>query len=165
MSLAATIKLSTHFTAHEAGIDVPQATDSIIENARHVAQWMETMRAIINADLQAGETEHWIIVKSWFRPPDVNVAAGGSDTSDHLQALAVDFTVSGLTAYQVYTKLKAAADRNRLPAFDQLIWYAADGHIHVGLGSRMRRQLLFKTAEGSYAVLAGELVERLRGYV
>lgn len=165
MSLAATVKIATHFTAHEAGIDVPEATDSIIENARHVAQWLEGLRAIMNEDVPTGAPARKIIVTSWFRPPVVNAAAGGADTSDHLQALAVDFEVTGLSPYDVYTRLQTAAQRNRLPAFDQLIWYAIDNHIHVGLGPRMRRQILFKTAEGSYRVLAGELVQRLRGYV
>lgn len=165
MPLAPNIKLSTHFTAHEARVDVPEATDVIIENARRVAQWLETMRAVLNDDTPAGAPERTIRVSSWFRTPLANTAAGGEDDSDHLQALAVDFEVTGLSPYDVYIRLKGAVERNRLPAFDQLIWYAIDGHVHVGLGSRMRRQILFKTAEGSYAVLAGELVQRLRGYV
>lgn len=165
MPLVSTVKIATHFTAHEAGIDVPEATDAIVENARRVAQWLEGLRAMMNEDVPPGAPERRITVTSWFRPPSVNAAAGGSDSSDHLQALAVDFKVTGLSPYDVYTRLQTAAQRNRLPAFDQLIWYAADNHIHVGLGSRMRRQILFKTVEGSYMVLAGELVQRLRGYV
>jgi len=163
MPLAANIRISTHFTAREAGITVPEADDVIISNARSVAQWLETLRMILNDDLPPGSQEHKIIVTSWFRPPATNTTAGGASNSDHLQALAVDFEVSGMSPYDVYTRLQAAG--NKLPAFDQLIWYAVDGHVHVGLGPRMRRQILFKTAEGSYAVLAGELVQRLRGYV
>lgn len=163
--LPATTKIATHFTAHEAGIDRPEATDSIVENARHVAQWLEVVRAILNENRPATTPEHKIIVTSWFRPPVVNKAAGGEDDSDHLQALAVDFEVSGFTAYEVYQQLTAAEARNRLPLFDQLIWYAVDNHVHAGLGARMRKQVLFKTTEGNYQVLAGELVQRLRGYV
>jgi len=163
--LASTAKLTPHFTAKELGVDVPQATDQIVENARRVANWLETVRVILNRDTPAGAPERRIIITSGFRPPEVNAAAGGTDTSDHLQALAADWKATGLSPYDVYVRLTAAHKQNRLLIFDQLIWYVGDNHIHSGLGSRMREQVLLKTAEGSYVRLAGELVQRLRGYV
>ena len=118
MSLATNIRLTPHFTAHEARIDRPEATDTIVENARRVADWLETFRALMNEDVPAGAPERRIIVTSWFRTPEQNKAAGGDADSDHLQALAADVEVTGLSAYDVYVRLKAATDRNRLPAFE-----------------------------------------------
>lgn len=163
--LNATDKLTTHFTAREAGVDAVTLSDSIVENARGVARWLETMRAIVNEDVPPGAPERRVVITSWYRPPALNTEVGGSATSDHPEGLAADFHVTGLSPYDLYVRLRGAQAKNRLPLFDQLIWYAVDNHIHVGLGPRMRQQILFKTSEGSYVQLAGEVVKRIRGFV
>lgn len=38
-------------------------------------------------------------VLSWYRPPHINAAVGGSPNSYHLQAGAVDFFVTGMSGY------------------------------------------------------------------
>lgn len=155
--LAGATALTLHFTAHELGVDVPAATDPIVANARLVAVWLEAARAELGG--------HPMLVPSGFRLPAQNAAVGGSDTSDHLEGLAADFELPGLTSYQVFSRLHAAQQAGRLPAFDQLIYYALDDHIHVGLGPRLRGEVLLKTAEGSYVLLAGAWLAKLRGYV
>lgn len=165
MPLASNAKLTVHFTAREANVDVPSATDTIVENARSVARWLESARGLMNEGRPVGAGERMVVISSWYRPPEVNTEVGGSVTSDHPQGLAADFHVTGMTPYDVFTRLQEAQKAGLLPAFDQLIWYAADNHIHVGLGPRMRKQLLFKTTEGSYLQLAGDVVKRIRGFV
>jgi hypothetical protein len=65
----------------------------------------------------------------------------------------------------MYQKLNTALRAGQLPAVDQIVYYAADDHVHVGLGSRMRGQVLLKTTEGSYVQLAGRAVTQIRGYL
>jgi hypothetical protein len=62
--------------------------------------------------------------------------------------LAADF-VSSVSLYSTYHKFKAGP----LPPFDQLIFYPVDGHIHVGLGARMRGEYRIALAEGGYPII------------
>lgn len=165
MALASGTLLALHFTARELGADNPAATNTVVQNLYTVAAWLEAARGIVNEGRPASEPEHPIIVTSGYRTPEHNTEIGGSTTSDHPNGLAADFKVVGLTPYQVYTRLQKAAADGQLPAFDQLIWYALDDHIHVGLGSQLRGQFLLKTTEGSYTSLVSSALRQLRGYV
>jgi len=165
MALTSGALLALHFTARELGADNPAATDPVVVNLRYTASWLEAVRGIVNEDVPDGERPRRIFVTSGFRTPEHNAEIGGSATSDHVNGLAADFEVEGLTPYQVFTRLQAARAAGRLPAFDQLIWYALDNHIHVGLGPQLRGQFLIKTTEGSYTSLVSSAVRQLRGYV
>jgi hypothetical protein len=156
MPLAATDKLTPNFTAGELGVHHADATVDVVANARKTATWLQAARGVIGVPL---------IVTSGFRPPAVNTAVGGASDSDHLTGLAADFEAQGLSAFTVYQRLLKAQEERKLPAFDQLIFYALDNHIHVGVGPRMRGQVLLKTAEGSYVQLAGSFVSKIRGYL
>lgn len=155
--LAGSVALAMHFTAHELGVDVPEATNAIVENAKRVALWLETVRGLLDG--------RRVFITSGYRTPKHNQEIGGSDGSDHVVGLAADFEVEGLTPFQVYRRLSDAQSKGLLPPFDQLIYYALDNHIHVGLGPKMRGEVLLKTAEGSYVALAGSYLSKLRGYV
>lgn len=156
MPLTATEKLAPNFTAHELGVDRPEADEVVVENARKVAAWLQSARNILGVP---------VIVTSGFRPPAVNAAAGGADNSDHLTGLAADFKGHGLTGFDAYQRLTKAQEERKLPAFDQLIFYAVDNHVHVGLGPKMRGSVLLKTTEGSYVQLAGAYISKIRGYL
>jgi zinc D-Ala-D-Ala carboxypeptidase len=156
MPLAANILLAPHFLASELGADDPGATDAIISNLRLVAAWLEKARAVLGVPLE---------VTSGFRTWLHNAAIGGSPTSDHPNGLAADFIAQGTTPYQVYLRLQAAAGSNQLPPFDQIIFYAKDDHVHIGLGPKMRGEVLIQTTEGDYTQLAGDSVSLLRGYL
>jgi uncharacterized protein YcbK (DUF882 family) len=156
MPLASSAKLAPNFTAHELGADKPAATDQIVENLRRTAAFLQALRDLFNRR---------VYVTSGFRPPVENEQVGGAPTSDHPHGLAADFEVEGLTPYEVYRQLMEAKARGKLPAFDQIIFYAIDSHVHVGLGARMRGELLLKTAEGPYVQLAGAWLAKLRGFV
>ena len=157
MPLTASAKLAPNFTAHELGADKPEATDAVVANLRRVATWLQAVR-----DLFGGKR---VFVTSAFHPPVENEQVGGSPTSDHPNGLAADFEIEGLTPFQVYRGLADAHTRGDLPDFDQVIFYAIDNHVHVGLGPKMRGEVLLKTAEGSYVQLAGHYLTQLRGFL
>lgn len=137
MPLPSNSKLSPHFLASELRADLPSATAGIIENCRRVADYLEVIReALGNVPLK---------VTSGYRPPEYNAAVGGAPTSSHQDGLAADFVpLGGGTMYQYYQRLSAAG----LPSFDQLIYYPVQGHIHLGLGPAMRREVRIKLYEG-----------------
>ena len=151
--------LTAHFSLEE--LDGGSAPPAIQGNLLTTANWLEAARGILGVPLD---------ITSGYRTPAHNAQVGGSSSSDHVNGLAADFEAEGLTPYQVYQQLQAAEDAGTLPAFDQLIYYVADNHVHVGLGRNgpsgtLRGQVLLATTEGSYLALAGELVTQLRGYV
>lgn len=156
MPLASAVKLTLHFAASELGADNPDIPDDALANLQLVAEWLEAARGILGVP---------IVVTSGYRTWAHNGEIGGDPHSDHPNGLAADFEAQGLSPYQVYQQLKAADAAGSLPAFDQLIWYALDNHVHVGLGAGMRRQFLLHTTEGSYVALAGSYLSQLRGFV
>jgi zinc D-Ala-D-Ala carboxypeptidase len=156
MPLAATAKLAPNFTAAELGADNPAADATIVANLRRVAEWLQAARGILGVPLR---------VTSGFRTSARNAEVGGSASSDHVAGLAADFAAVGLTPFNVYQQLNKAVEERKLPAFDQLVYYAVDDHVHVGLGAQMRGQVLLKTTEGSYVQLAGAYVTKIRGYL
>lgn len=156
MPVASSTRLALNFTAAELGADKPDATPVIVENLRTVAGWLQVVRSILGVPIR---------VTRGFSTSTENVEVSGSPTSDHPNGLAADWIAIGLTPYQVYQKLTDAQRERRLPAFDQLILYAVDDHLHVGLGRRMRGELLLRTSEGTYVQLLGSYVSQIRGYL
>ncbi len=165
MAILGSVALATHFTAHELGADNPAVTSPVVSNLRLTAGWLEAMRGVVNSDVPADKPARRVFVVDAYRTPEHNTEVGGSPTSDHPNGLAADFEVEGLTPYQVFTRLQAAQAAGQLPAFDQLIFYVADSHIHVGLGAAKRGEFLLKTTEGSYIALVSSAVRQLRGFV
>lgn len=157
MALAAAALLAPHFTAGELGVANVEVSADTLRNVRTVAGWLEQVRHILG--------DRVVVVVSGYRDPAHNLEVGGSSTSDHPNGLAADFKVTGLSPFAVYQALRAAQDARQLPAFDQLIFYAVDNHIHVGLGPKLRGEILLKTSEGSYVQLAGAYVTKIRGYL
>ncbi len=153
MALAPGDRLAPHFTAAELGV-AREVPPEVAAGALRVAAWLEAARAVVGAPLR---------VTSGYRTPSENAAAGGVPDSDHLRGLAADFEAVGLTPYAVYRRL--AAGRVQLPPFDQLIFYASDDHVHVGLGPRQRGEVLVRLTEGSYTALTADTVRVLRGFV
>ena len=156
MPLPATAHLTLHFAAAELGADDPEISDDALANLQQVAEWLEAARGILGVPL---------VVTSGYRTWAHNTEIGGDPHSDHPNGLAADFEAQGLTPYQVYQQMKAADAAGSLPAFDQLIWYALDNHVHVGLGTGMRHEYLLHTTEGSYVTLVEGYFAQLRGFV
>lgn len=156
MPLLASALLTPNFTAGELGADHPAASPTVVTNLRRVAEWLQAVRDLLGVPIR---------VTSGYRTVVHNSEVGGSATSDHVTGLAADFVVDGLSPFAVYQALNKAQEARQLPAFDQLVYYALDNHVHVGLGPRTRGEVLLKTAEGSYVQLAGAYVTKIRGYL
>lgn len=82
----------------------------------------------------------FVKVNSGYRSPAVNAAVGGSATGQHPNGLAADIEVSALKgqpwAAGVNNKDLATYFwyyRDKLPELDQVIWYTAKSHVHVGI--------------------------------
>lgn len=101
-----------------------------------LAEWAETLRAVLKVPL---------IVTSGYRCGKLNERVGGSATSQHTKAEAIDFIPSGLWAREAFIRLK---DSNA--AFGQLILERRGGGfiIHAGMGTK--RQLLYSPRAGAY---------------
>lgn len=80
-----------------------------------------------------------LIITSGYRCLPLNRAVGGSESSDHMRGLAVDFySQAGTPPGIIFEKIKQS---NLM--FDQLILY--DSFLHFGIGERMRRQCFDKS--------------------
>lgn len=118
-------------TAAAKGIDnsLPEELEG---NARRTAEAMERVRAVVGGPLQ---------VNSWYRCPELNTAIGGSKTSVHPKALAVDFHPLAMPLAEAFRRI-AESDIE----FDQLIIERTNSGahwIHFGLSDGLgRRQVL-----------------------
>lgn len=126
------MQISPHFSLAEATATMTglpnHPPELLLENIIITAWRMEHVRAIVRKPIH---------VLSWYRSPSVNDHVGGSDDSDHLLGVAVDFFVKEVSSEKVAERLA----ENPYP-FDQIITYRDRTHIHIGWGTRMRRQRL-----------------------
>ena len=68
---------------------------------------------------------------SVYRSPEVNTAVGGSPSSQHMNALAVDLVPHGLTNKELATWFWA--NQEDYPELDQVIWYRDTNHVHLAI--------------------------------
>ena len=92
---------------------------------RLTAQNMEVVRKFLG--------DRPIRITSGWRSSAVNTAVGGSDTSDHMEGHAVDFTHADLSPQTVFQKIAKS-----WIGFDQLIGYKNMNHI--SFAPTMRRE-------------------------
>ena len=130
------VQLSPHFslaeftrseTASRQGLD-NRPPPLIMENLKITAHCMEQVRTFCG--------DRPIQVFSAYRSRAVNLAVGGSLTSDHMTGRAVDFKPVGLSIRQTVELLRSSGLH-----FDQLI-DEFNSWVHIGFGTRMRRQIL-----------------------
>lgn len=155
--------LAPHFSASELGVAGLDSGAAPAQAEAQVAAWLEAARAIVSAN--AGQDIPFRVT-SGYRSPEGNAAAGGVADSEHLTGYAADFVPEGVTKIQVYQWLKAAQAQGTLPPFDELIYYAADDHIHVGVRPTFRGNLEVAIVEGGakrYLVLTDELAATFLG--
>ena len=124
--------LTEHFTLEEftdsqtaarKGIpNVPPIGSPERANLLRTAEVMEEVRTILG--------HKPILVSSGYRSPAVNAAVGGSKSSAHMSALAVDFSCPGFgTPRQICKKLEPYM---KTLGIDQLI-HEFDSWVHLGL--------------------------------
>jgi putative chitinase len=142
------MKLTEHFSTEEftrsstairLGIpnDIPQ---DLMANARLMAAALETIRTKFGRPIR---------VTSCYRAPEVNKAVGGSVTSSHRFALAVDFTVDDFSNKRVCEILQTM-----LTNFDQIIYeFGETGWVHLGLSKTAPRcEVLSAAKEGGKTI-------------
>ena len=83
-------------TAERHGIDNTPNSEQII-NLKRVSTVLEVIRATIDRP---------VMVSSGFRCLALNTAVRGSSTSKHMEGLAVDFHVAGMTPHDVIEAVK-----------------------------------------------------------
>lgn len=116
----------------------------LIPNAVYTAEHMEAVRTALGNQI--------IDVNSWYRCPALNAAVGGSKTSAHMRALAVDFEPRVTKLMEAFHILSLSA----IP-FDQLIHEGTkDGAdwIHIGFSTGTPRREVLR-AQGD--VLGGAM--------
>lgn len=140
--------LSEHFsliefthsqTARRKGIN-NSPPPPVLVRLRNTARMMEKVRAILG--------DQPIMVSSAYRSPELNVAVGGSKTSDHVTGNAIDFVCPRFgTPYEVCVEL---AKHKETLGYDQLIHEYGDW-VHISFGPRARRQdLTIRSAKEGY---------------
>lgn len=121
-------ELTRSNTAIRLGLRNKPTTERLKNNLKSTANKMEQVRSILG--------NRAIIIFSCYRSEAVNRAVGGSPTSSHKDAEAVDFKVVGLSIRDTVSIL-----RNSGIEFDQLI-DEFNAWVHIGFGSRNRRQVI-----------------------
>ncbi len=125
-------------TAKRRGID-NTPPPAVLVRLRNTAKMMEVVRSILGAP---------VMVSSGYRSPDLNVAVGGSRTSDHVTGNAVDFVCPRFgTPFEVCQEL---ARHKQALGYDQLIHEYGDW-VHISFGPRRRLQdLTIRSAKEGY---------------
>ncbi len=149
------MRLSEHFELHEftdsntADIrqipNVPDAT--AIEHLRILSEKvLEPVRAHFKRPVR---------ISSGFRCPALNVAVGGSRTSQHVEGRAADIEVEDVSCVIVFDYIARNLD------FDQVINETHDGHrwVHVSYVSPERNRKMVGVIE----VVNGQKTERWQG--
>ena len=87
-----------------------------------------------------------MIISSGYRSTRVNNAVGGAHNSQHLQGMACDFTVKGMSVENAFNYI-----RNNNLVYDQLIKEQAHGtewvHISYIRGLNRREDLIYKNGK------------------
>lgn len=124
-------------TADRKGLDnTPNAT--AIANLTRLAALLEQVRALLGKP---------IFITSGYRSPEVNIAIGSTNRSQHPLGCAADFKVPGMTPKQVVE----ACIASDIP-FDQIIEeFSSWTHISVpnGTADKPRRQALIIDKAGT----------------
>jgi len=118
-------ELTRSATALRLGLDNTLPTQHF-RNVELVASALEKIRAHFDRPIR---------VTSCFRSKSVNKAVGGSPTSAHCAAMAVDFEVVGVPNIAV-----CLAVPGLIPEFDQVIYeFGPTGWVHLGLAHKAPR--------------------------
>lgn len=124
------MKISEYFTERETIIsaegtkrgikNIPNQDEK--DNILYTASRMDKVRKYLDVPL---------IVLSWFRCEELNIAVKGSKTSAHRLGLAVDVYSSKMKSKDIYNKLVEAQQKGTIQ-FDQLIYYPKQNFLHIG---------------------------------
>ena len=116
-------RLSPHFSLAEMTKttvkkeNVPN--EAQVENLKRLCSWLEMLRSEWNS--RYGEGDDPIIINSAFRSPEVNKAAGGVATSNHLTGCAADVRCVGIEQALRYSTILLDISDNAQEDFDELL--------------------------------------------
>ncbi len=103
------MKITENFYLNEFNCKDGTIVPSVyMDNVCKLAEQLEVIRDVVKAPIR---------INSSYRHPSYNANIGGSSRSQHLTASAVDITIDGMNADEVYILLNQMA---------------IDGHIHNG---------------------------------
>lgn len=138
------MKLTEHFSFEElTRTDVAELqnknrkmAESLKGKIIRLAEWAETLRAVLKVPM---------IITSGYRCGKLNERVGGSATSQHTKAEAIDFIPSGLWAREAFIRLKDSG----VPFGQLILERRGSGFIiHAGMGTK--RKLLYSPRAGVY---------------
>jgi uncharacterized protein YcbK (DUF882 family) len=112
------------------------------QNLVTLAQMLEKIRVLVGAPVR---------ISSGYRCTILNQRVGGSPMIDHTRGLAADIIVSGVHPKDLARMIAVSALK-----FDQVIYEGS--WVHVGLGPRMRNELLTATFENGVAHYSPRIV-------
>lgn len=125
----------TEFTRSQKALELGISNEpgpTHLRNLQLLAEHLEKVRALLGQPMD---------ISSAYRSPPLNVAVGGSSTSDHANGLAADFTSKRFGSVRLVCEAIATSPLH----FDQLIYeqeYNGVQWVHIGFGHRMRRQVM-----------------------
>lgn len=120
-------------TATRHGIDMTPSDEVIESLQRLVTGCLQPLRDEVGAG---------IFISSGFRPLELNIKIGGSDTSAHMRGDAADLKVSGQTPFDTCELIVAMG----LP-FDQVI-HEFGRWVHLGVADILRAEQLTAYKKG-----------------
>jgi zinc D-Ala-D-Ala carboxypeptidase len=145
------MKLSTFFTLQEflvsetgerLGID-NTPPPAVLERLKFTARMLDGVRSLLGKP---------VIITSGYRSPALNLAVGGSKTSQHMRGEAADFICPGFGApIDVCRAIAEPRDGIEVP-FDQLIYEHSWVHISFVENRAPRREVLTLRRGGGFAV-------------
>ena len=146
------MRLTAHFSLEEFTAS-DQATRHDIDNtlpaqyannALLTAQMMERIRGFLSE--RAGR-EVPITVTSGYRCPELNTVAGGSERSDHMRMMAVDFRAPGFGTPRDICKALAPAVIE-LQIGQLILEYGSWVHASIAIADKAVNRVITRTANG-----------------
>lgn len=119
----------------------------LIMNAKKTARMIDLFLDM-NPDLS-------VRITAFYRSDDENERVGGSSTSDHRNALAVDFEVMDKNGKEVNERFVSWVNKHDVP-FDQIILFNSINKptaIHLGIGAKQREMFMLYTKGAGYTVI------------
>lgn len=123
-------QLSEHFWFNE--LTSTGREDLQILNREEALRKVESLKALCLLLEKVRIQFSPMLITSGFRCPAVNIAVGGSPTSQHVLAEAADFIVPGTTPEEIFGWLRKQKDLNFGQAILEPTW------VHLSLGKPFR---------------------------
>lgn len=152
------MQLSPHFALHEflqsqtakrMGRDIVPTPD-IIENLR--------LLCILVLEPIRVKLQRSIVISSGYRPEWLNVAIGGSKTSNHMRGYAADIEVVGMSPVVFSKWVEHNAPLEGWPIDQCILEFPPNGWTHLGIAEKPRGQFLTAKSEAGRTIYLNGLV-------